>query len=85
MDCDPVLVLDRRPDDLVETHGSAAIDGRTNRDIGQGTIVEKRGATLVPVAVVPNATKALMVVPEHMNVLPLALDRITEGLPHRRR
>jgi len=48
-------------------------------------IVEKRGVPLAPVAVIPNATKSLMVVPEHMSVLPLALDRITEGLPHRRR
>ena len=49
------------------------------------TTVEKHGTRLVPVAIVPNATKSLMVVPEHMSVLPLALDRITEGLPHRRR
>ena len=49
------------------------------------TVVEKHGVTLTPVAVIPNATKSLMVIPEHMSVLPLPLDRITEGLPHRRR
>jgi len=49
------------------------------------TVVEKHGVTLTPVAVSPNATKSLMVIPEHMSVLPLPLDRITEGLPHRRR
>jgi len=49
------------------------------------TVVEKHGVTLTPVAVIPNASKSLMVIPEHMSVLPLPLDRITEGLPHRRR
>ena len=48
-------------------------------------VVEKRGVKLTPVAVIPNATKSLMVIPEHMSVLPLPLDRITDGLPHRRR
>jgi hypothetical protein len=49
------------------------------------TVVEKHGVTLTPVIVIPNATKSLMVVPEHMSLLPLPLDRITAGLPHRRR
>ena len=48
------------------------------------TVLVKTGHKLVPIRIVPAATKRMMEVPEHLTVIGAPLDRIEDALTHAR-